>query len=110
MNPVGFSPKMLAFYPDGSGPVGLLLCESPEGARVTAIVEAGWLRLAGDATPEALAGLEVPGNARLPVTAKGWPEDWADGESALLDTIAEVLAGGTSWAELHESFPPAGTS
>jgi hypothetical protein len=90
-----------AYWPDRSGPLGLLLCEDDQGARWTIGVERGWLQLAVIAGRIA-ADMTVPDSVTLPVRAEGWPDDLTSrDEWRLLDSVCRALADGDDWEQIR---------
>ena len=97
------TPRAWRYWPDEDGPVGLILCEDDAGARLTVVAEAGWLRLLEQSDRVLDVGLDVPDQARFPVEATGWPEDWDPRTAELLDTVAGDLRGGVPWTDIVQA-------
>lgn len=94
------TPREWRYWPDEDGPLGLLLCEDAEGNRLTVVVEGGWLRLLELDARVLEAGLDMPDEARFPVEASGWPDDWDARTRGLLDTVVGDLRQGVPWADI----------
>ena len=77
-----------------------MLCEDDAGARLTVVVEGDWLRMLEQADRVLEVGLDVPDQARFPVEATGWPEDWDPRTGELLDTVAGDLRDGVPWMDI----------
>jgi hypothetical protein len=100
--------RQMVLFPADDDPaaLGLLLADDAEGARLSVVVDAEWVRtaLAGIAAGVELALMEVPEEVRLPVAASGWPEDWDDDDEAQVLDMSERLRAAPSWALLRSAL------
>lgn len=100
--------RSMVLFPSDEDPgaLGLLLAEDGEGARLSVVVDPEWVRtaLAGVDAGANLALMEVPEEARLPIAASGWPEDWDDQDQAQVFEMSERLKAAASWARLRQEL------